>query len=83
MKKYLILFILSLNSFSNYYMINYNGKNYRAKESSNDVYTMIELNSYKRSLLNRYIQKYKIIRRLSNEEIRNFNCSPVYDKSCK
>ena len=82
MKKYLLLIILSLNSFSNYYMINYNGKNYRAKESNNDVYTMIELNNYKRSLLNRYIQKYKIIRRLSNEEIRSFNCSPVYNK-CK
>lgn len=82
MKKYLLLIILSLNSFSNYYMINYNGKNYRAKESNNDVYTMIELNSYKRSLLNRYIQKYKIIRRLNNEEIRSFNCSPVYNK-CK
>ena len=82
MKKYLLLFILSLNSFSNYYMINYNGKNYRAKESNNDVYTMIELNNYKRSLLNRYVQKYKIIRRLSNEEINMFNCSPAYNK-CK
>ena len=82
MKKYLLLFILSLNSFSNYYMINYNGKNYKAFENKNDIYTTIELNSYKRSLLNRYTQKYRIIRRLSNEEIINFNCSPIYN-DCK
>lgn len=82
MKKYLLLFILSLNSFSNYYMINYKGRNYKAFESKNNVYTTIELNSYKRSIINRYIQKYKIIRRLNNEEINNFNCNPVYSK-CK
>ena len=82
MKKYLLLFILSLNSFSNYYMINYKGRNYKAFENKNDIYTTIEINSYKRSLLNRYLQKYKIIRRLSNEEIINFNCSPIYSK-CK
>lgn len=82
MKKYLLLFILSLNSFSNYYMINYNGKNYRARENNNDVYTMVELNSYKRTLLNKYTQKYTKVRRLNDEEIRNFNCSPVFNK-CK
>lgn len=82
MKKYLLLFILSLNLYSNYYVINYNGKKYKAFENKNNVYTIIELNNHKRSLLNRYIQKYKIIRRLSNEEIRDFNCSPVYSK-CK
>lgn len=82
MKKYLLLFILSLNSFSNYYLINYKGKNYKAFENKNDIYTTIELNSYKRSLLNRYLQKYKIIRRLSNEEINSFNCNPIYSK-CK
>lgn len=82
MKKYLLLFVLSLNSFSNYYLINYKNKNYKAFENKNDIYTTIELNNYKRSLLNRYIQKYKIIRRLSNEEIRSFNCSPIYN-DCK
>ena len=82
MKKYLLLFILSLNLYSNYYMINYNGKKYKAFENKNNVYTVIELNNHKRNLLNRYIQKYKIIRRLSNEEIRDFNCNYVYSK-CK
>lgn len=83
MKKLLLLLLLiGLNSFSSYYMINYKGKNYKAFENRNNIYTTIELNSYKRSLLNRYTQKYKIIRRLSNEEVRNFNCSPIYN-DCK
>lgn len=82
MKK-LFLLLISLNLFSNnYYLINYKGKNYRALENKNSIYTIIELNNYKMSILNRYIQKYKIIRRLNNEEIRNFNCSPIYN-DCK
>lgn len=82
MKKYLLLIILSLNSFSNYYMINYKGKYYKAFENENNAYTTIKLNRYKRSLLNRYVQKYKVIRRLTDEEINIFNCNPVYNK-CK
>lgn len=82
MKKYLLFIILSLNSFSNYYMINYKGRYYKAFENENNAYTTIKLNRYKRSLLNRYVQKYKVIRRLNNEEIRDFNCNYVYSK-CK
>ena len=29
------------------------------------------------------LEKYKIVRRLTNEEIKKFNCSPVYDVNCK
>ena len=83
MKKLFLLSLISLNLFSNnYYLINYRGKNYRAFENKYNVYATIELNKYKRGLLNKYLQKYKIIRRLNNEEIRDFNCSPIYGK-CK
>lgn len=82
MKKLLLLLLISLNSFSSYYMINYKGKNYKAFENKNNLYTTIELDKYKMSILNRYIHKYKIVRRLNNEEIRNFNCSPIYN-DCK
>nr|DAN63700.1 MAG TPA: hypothetical protein [Herelleviridae sp.] len=83
MKKLFLLSLISLNLFSNnYYLINYKGKNYKAYENKNNLYTTIELDSYKMSILNRYVQKYKIIRRLNNEEIRIFKCSPVYN-DCK
>ena len=83
MKKLFLLSLISLNLFSsNYYLINYKGKNYKAFENTNNLNTIIELNRFKRSVLNRYTQKYRIIRRLNNEEIRNFNCSPVYN-NCK
>ena len=82
MKKYLLLFILSLNLYGNYCVINYNGKNYRAFENEDSIYTIIELNNYKRILLNRYTQKYIKVRGMTDEEIDNFNCSPVYSK-CK
>ena len=83
MKKILfILLFLGINAFSNYVIINYKGKNYKARESNNDIYTMIELNKYKRTLLNKYTQKYTKVRRMTDEEINSFNCSPIYSK-CK
>lgn len=83
MKKLFLLSLISLNLFSNnYYLINYRGIRYKALENTNNLNTIIELSKFKRGVLNRYTQKYKIIRRLSNEEIRDFNCSPVYSK-CK
>ena len=83
MKKLLLGLLIGLNGFSGtYYLINYKGKNYKALENKYDLYTYIEINKYQRSLLNKYTQKYKVIRRLTDEEIRNFNCSPVYSK-CK
>lgn len=83
MKKVLFISLfLGVNVFSNYFIINYKGKNYRARENNNDVYTMVELNKYKRTLLNKYTQKYTRVRRMTDEEINSFNCSSVYNK-CK
>ena len=82
MKKLLLCFIVAINSFSNYYLINYNNKNYRSYDSG-ELYLMLDVNPYKRTLVNKYTQKYKIIRRLTDEEIKKYNCSPVYDKFCK
>lgn len=83
MKKLFLLSLISFNLFSNnYYLISYKGIRYKALENTNNLNTIIELGRFKRGILNRYTQKYKIIRRLSNEEIRDFNCSPIYN-DCK
>lgn len=82
MKKLFLSLLIGLNSFSGYSLINYKGKNYLGKDEGSGLYYIIRINKYKNSLLNKYTENYKIIRRLSNEEINTFNCSPIYSK-CK
>ena len=83
MKKLFLSLLISINSFSGYHLINYKGKNYLGKDEGSGLYYIVRLNKYKNSLIHKYVEKYKIVRRLTNEEIKKFNCSPVYDVNCK
>ena len=82
MKKLFLILLININIFSDYHLINYKGRNYLGKDEGSGLYYIIRLNKYKNSLIHKYTEKYKIIRRLNNEEVNIFNCSPVYSK-CK
>jgi hypothetical protein len=82
MKKLFLSLLIGLNSFSGYSLINYKGRNYLGKDEGSGLYYIIRVNKYRNSLINKYTEKYRIVRGLSNEEIDVFNCSPVYSK-CK
>lgn len=83
MKKLFLCFLLNVNSFSGYHLIKYNGRNYLGKDEGSGLYYIIRINKYKNSLLHKYEKQYKILRRLTNEEIKMFNCSTIYDITCR